>query len=263
MSRGGRGGRGGGGFRGGRGGIGRIAGADVPWAYDPDIKPDYAPSELFPPVQQAIQRPLSRKEKRHVAFYRSFRDRIHEGPLYTVLGDNHQGVKYGTPAAALVDPFEGMPTFTQKYKRKVRKVPRLDTRPYILKFFPEELWSTLDPNHNSNDDPTTTRKKKLLNITMNNHRSHLSDEDITEAGFGPTADQHAAPQVKTEADDDEEEKTAEDEKAEDEEEDLDESFEDDEDEMAGDYDAERYFEDGADDDMNDGDLGGDDGGGEY
>lgn len=38
MSRGGR-----GGFRGGK-----IGGAEVPWAYDPDIKPDYKPSELFP-----------------------------------------------------------------------------------------------------------------------------------------------------------------------------------------------------------------------
>jgi hypothetical protein len=42
MSRGGR-----GGFRGG-GAAGRIGGADVPWAVDPDVKPDYTPSQMFP-----------------------------------------------------------------------------------------------------------------------------------------------------------------------------------------------------------------------
>jgi hypothetical protein len=49
MSRGGRGGGGAGGFRGGgfRGG-GKSGGANVPWTYDPEIKPDYKPSELFP-----------------------------------------------------------------------------------------------------------------------------------------------------------------------------------------------------------------------
>jgi hypothetical protein len=44
MSRGGR-----GGWRGGRlGGPGKIAGADVPWAWDPDLKLDYTPSQLYP-----------------------------------------------------------------------------------------------------------------------------------------------------------------------------------------------------------------------
>ena len=48
MSRGGRGGgrgRGGGGWGSRRGRGGR---PDVPWSYDPDIKLDYKPSELFP-----------------------------------------------------------------------------------------------------------------------------------------------------------------------------------------------------------------------
>lgn len=58
-----------------------------------------------------------------MARYRAFRDRVHQGPLYTVLGDRHQ-------AGNQADPFESMPTYTQKYRKQTRKIPRLDTRPY-------------------------------------------------------------------------------------------------------------------------------------
>lgn len=145
-----------GGFGGGGGRGNRIGGQDVPWDYDPELKINKEPSELFPVsvrsatpqrcictasildaeliTYQKLQPPVARapteKERTQVARYRALRDRIHEGPLYTILGDNVRVGKTGTPAAAHFDPFEGMPTYTQKYKRQRRRIPRLDTRPY-------------------------------------------------------------------------------------------------------------------------------------
>lgn len=74
--------------------------------------------------------PLTKEERAHIARFRALRDRIHEGPLYTVLGDNARVGKSTTPAAAQYDPFEGMPTYSQKYTKRRRKLPKLDTRPY-------------------------------------------------------------------------------------------------------------------------------------
>jgi len=78
-------------------------------------------------------KPLTKDQRIQVARFRSLRDRIHEGPLYTVLGDNVRiGKSEGraNTAAARFDPFEGMPTYSQRYARKRRKIPKLDTRPY-------------------------------------------------------------------------------------------------------------------------------------
>ena len=147
-----------GGFRGGKGGgIFR----DAPWAYDPEIKIENKPSELYPvrppctfhihwiPVEVIavftlylllngdqdmkiiVPRSLSRIEKLQVSRYRTLRDQIHQGPLYTVLGDNGRISKQGGKLSkAQIDPFNGVQTYTMKYRRQTRRIPRLDGRPY-------------------------------------------------------------------------------------------------------------------------------------
>lgn len=87
---------------------------------------------LFEPIQPPIAEPPSAEEKRIVHHYRTLRARIHDGPLYTVLGDNVRISKTGrhSPPAAHFDPFEGQPTYTQRYKRKRNTLPRLSTRPF-------------------------------------------------------------------------------------------------------------------------------------
>ena len=82
------------------------------------------------PIPPPIAPPGRRSEKAQITRYRALRDRIHEGPLYTILGDTVRVGKAGPPPAALFDPFLGMPTYTQKYMKQRRKIPRLDTRPY-------------------------------------------------------------------------------------------------------------------------------------
>ena len=76
-------------------------------------------------------KPLTKDERIQVARFRSLRNSIHEGPLYTVLGDNVRvGKSSNTSAAANFDPFEGMPTYSKKYVKQRRRIPKLDTRPY-------------------------------------------------------------------------------------------------------------------------------------
>lgn len=72
----------------------------------------------------------SKTERAAVERYRAVRRRIHEGPLYTVLGDSVRVGKASAKRAAEFNPFEDMPTYTQKYKPPSRKLPKFDTRKY-------------------------------------------------------------------------------------------------------------------------------------
>lgn len=78
----------------------------------------------------APPKPLSKDEKIQIAHFRALRMQIHEGPLYTVLGDHVRVGKPTASSAATFDPFEGMPTYSQKYTKRRRRIPKLDTRPY-------------------------------------------------------------------------------------------------------------------------------------
>lgn len=116
MSRGGR-----GGFRGGRGGFGGGGrGRDIPFEIDPDLKPDFAPSELFPPNPPPVQTALSKEERIFIARFREFREKVSNGPFYTVMAKKR----------GLENPFEEVERFSRKYEKKRRKVPKLDARPY-------------------------------------------------------------------------------------------------------------------------------------
>ncbi len=70
--------------------------------------------------------------KHHLAV----RDRIHEGPFYTILNDgmkNGLKRKANEPApteASLFDPFTGNQTYSAKYLKVRRRLPKLDARPY-------------------------------------------------------------------------------------------------------------------------------------
>ena len=127
----------------------RIGGVDLPW--DPELDLDKPkPTPLYPvltfqssppfatPTDTPLQpfkvpkpKPLTEKEKSQIACFRQLRESIKNGPLYTVLGDNARVGKLGkTSAAAAFNPFEGMPKYSQRYTKKKRMIPKLDTRPY-------------------------------------------------------------------------------------------------------------------------------------
>ncbi|KZF22823.1 hypothetical protein L228DRAFT_247219 [Xylona heveae TC161] len=237
--------------------MGRIAGANASWYDELDGDLDTRPSELFPPVIPPIAKQLSRLERTQVARYRTLRDRVHEGPLYTELGENVAEAKKATSSAATADPFTSMPTYGMKYMKKRRKIPRLDTRPYVLRLFPAELWSTLDPHHEKSDVPGSKKRKRLMIST--NRTGALDDleaadeeEDVDDMERKKRAIDNV-PEVEEE---DDEDKALDEEP---EEEDVDDDFSEDDDDMGGDYNAENYFDDGGDDAADD--WGDDDGGG--
>ena len=115
MSRGGR-----GGFAGGRGDFpgGR---RDIPFEIDPNLKPDFAPSELFPPNPPPTQNALSREERICITRFREFRDKARNGPFYTVMARKL--------LRGLENPFEETEKYSRRYKKR-RMVPKLDARPY-------------------------------------------------------------------------------------------------------------------------------------
>jgi DNA-directed RNA polymerase III subunit RPC7 len=75
-------------------------------------------------------------EKGIIAHYLAVRDRIHEGPFYTILND---GMKNGLKRkvnelapteASLFNPFTDNQTYSAKYLKVRRRLPKLDARPY-------------------------------------------------------------------------------------------------------------------------------------
>ncbi|KAL9051028.1 MAG: hypothetical protein Q9206_004857, partial [Seirophora lacunosa] len=107
----------------------KIGGTVLPW--DPDLHLDKpVPTPLFPPYTPSHPAPLNAAEKAHIATFRRLRACIHEGPFYTVLDHDARKSKSRTDAAASFDPFEGMPTYSQRYVKKRRRLPKLSARPY-------------------------------------------------------------------------------------------------------------------------------------
>jgi len=101
-----------------------------------------------------------------VAAYRSFREHMHDGPIYTILDTQSLRDEEGFPAVKQFNPFEGVERYSLKYKKLKRTLPNLRTRSYgkssssfnlgyiavadlrttVKELFPSELWSTLDPD---------------------------------------------------------------------------------------------------------------------
>ncbi|KAG9518957.1 hypothetical protein KCU71_g8567, partial [Aureobasidium melanogenum] len=236
MSRGG--GWGGGG---GKNDLGKMGGQALPWEYDPELegKLNTKPSEKFPPIQPPIADPPSLYERQIVSHYRTLRARIHDGPFYAILDSSARVHKSGkkSPVSAHYDPFESMPTYSQRYTKKKNTLPKLSSRPFVKSFFPEELWAIIEPG-----SVEAGQKRKVLNLStrtrLDRFDTELDDEEDADAD-------EAGDEDKVEGEDEDKE-----------EEDPDQFDEDDEDDN-DDYNAEQYF-DGGDDD----DFGGDDGGGD-
>jgi len=68
--------------------------------------------------------------------HHAVRDHINEGPFYTVLKDGmNNGLKRkaserAPTEASLFDPFTGNQTYSARYLKTRRRLPKLDARPY-------------------------------------------------------------------------------------------------------------------------------------
>lgn len=78
--------------------------------------------------------PPTEREKAQVALWKKFRKHIHEGPLYTVSGENVRVNKPIAKKGAILNPFEDMPSYTQKYKQPLKTIPNFTTRRYCMPY---------------------------------------------------------------------------------------------------------------------------------
>ncbi|KAL8914991.1 MAG: hypothetical protein Q9171_000431 [Xanthocarpia ochracea] len=222
------------------GGI-KIAGTIIPFDNDVDLSDRPTPTPLFPPYKPSLPAPLSETEKAQVAAFRALRSRIHEGPFYTILDSNARVGKTAKSSAANFDPFEGMPTYSQKYIKKRRRLPKLNARPYVLKYFPKELWPTLDPKNYKSSTMNNGIERRIPTRTMKKETAlggvASGDEEEALAAGDRDPDEEAINEA------------------------VDDDFDEDDDD-GGDYNAEQYFDDGGDDAGDDLD-GNDGGGGDY
>ncbi|GLI81043.1 DNA-directed RNA polymerase III subunit C31 [Penicillium ochrochloron] len=234
----------------------RAPGAEFTWDADPGGVPDTAPTPLYPAYVVPWARKLSEKEQSEVNHYRHLRERFHEGPYYSVLDTSSSSAKKGSAARANFDPFHGMPSYSGRYQKKRRTLPKIANigREYETRYFPRELWPTIMPNFRPNASIDGFHAQTALAGMKRGFEDDEDEEDDTAKRRTAGADEDEG-----EGDADEGELLEGDEEAE--EEIVDDDFEDDEDDMGGDYNAEQYF-DGGDDEFGDDGFGDGGGGGD-
>ncbi|KAH8732499.1 DNA-directed RNA polymerase III subunit Rpc31-domain-containing protein [Phaeosphaeriaceae sp. PMI808] len=191
-----------------------------------------------------------------VSHYLAVRDRIHEGPFYTILNDgmkNGLKRKASEPApteASLFNPFTDNQTFSAKYLKVRRRLPKLDARPYVTDLFPAELRPSLD---GTKLDGNPSKKRRTLGVTKISAVSQIermikAEQDRTndaEARAEEELDEEAAAEDEEEAEDDKPDAV--------DEEDNWSAVSTDSEESDDDYNAEQYFDNGEDDDIDDAD----------
>ncbi|KAF7593795.1 hypothetical protein BBP40_010851 [Aspergillus hancockii] len=229
----------------------KLPGAEFSWDNDPNGEADTAPTPLFPKYSVPHARPLSTREQTQVDLYRSLREQFHDGPYYSVLDAGASATKKPAGSAARVhfDPFHGMPSYSGKYQKKKRAIPKLAGRPYIMKYFPrDDLWGVIQPSYKPGTamDGFVARMARPV-LKRGFEDDEEEDEDIGKRRkTGDEDDEGGENDDLLEPDEDQEEEI------------IDDDFEEDDDEMGGDYNAEQYF-DGGDDEYGDDGFG--DGGG--
>jgi len=200
----------------------------------------YKPRDTYPAMIVPKPVPPSDFEASSFQYFSILRKQIRDGPSYTVL--NHPAPiqkpgelsgNYPTDsietktAQTISNPFENMQTYSQKYVKLRRTMPKLDDRVYIKSYFPNELHHLIDPSVKPRSSRTKqgaeNRRKRIAKLGDDQNEDRVSDsddlmEDDQDYDFN-------------EMDDDEDGKD--------------------------DYNAEQYFDNGEDDDMDD-DGGGND-----
>lgn len=190
---------------------------------------------------------------------------IHEGSFYTILNDRLKtGLKRkaNEPApteATLFNAFTDNQTYTSKYFKVRRRIPNLNTRPYMLNLFPPELRPVISytplptKNGKSGEEGPPNKKRRTLQISKK-HGASLIDRFIKDEEQRAKAREDQDDSDEEERPEGENEEEADDEKPDAvDEEDNWSAVSSDSEESGDDYNAEQYFDNGEDDDMDDGD----------
>lgn len=255
----GRGGRGGG--RGGRGGASNpargtvtIAGTELNWDLT-GLDIQKGPAERFPEAPPPQAPPPTADEASIVQHHLAVRDRIHEGPFYTILNDGMKnGLKrkaneHAPTETSLFNPFTDNQTYSAKYLKVRRRLPKLDARPYVIDLFPVELRPVLG---GPVGDGGLSKKRRTLGVSKVNAVSQIDRLIQSEQNRTNEAEARAEEEGDEDANEDEEEADDDKPDAVDEEDNWSAASTDSE-ESDDDYNAEQYFDNGDDDDIDDAD----------
>jgi DNA-directed RNA polymerase III subunit RPC7 len=149
-------------FGGGRGARKPLPpGSEFNWQKAPGELPDGAPTPTFPvcaprpamppfiapsvrsifrvirnltmhdqPYDTPTAEPLQTRERSEVDRYRALRDRFQNGPYYAAVNAASTSAKKGTAERAEFDPFNGMPSYSSRYQKRKRTVPKISGREY-------------------------------------------------------------------------------------------------------------------------------------
>jgi DNA-directed RNA polymerase III subunit RPC7 len=189
-----------------------------------------------------------------------FRRQVHEGPLYTqrsnaardptrprrIYDQAQRNSQYVYRGSANADLFNGVETFSTRFRPKERTLPDFSTRPYVKRLFPPELQPTLEEG-----EAGRGKRLKLSSVT-----AMPTAEDVMNMNGG-VLDEEALKKLAMVTEGGQDDVAVEDDEVAEEDEDY--AYDD---EDAGDYDAEAYFDDG-DDEVDDADDGGGDDGGYF
>ncbi|KAL6711158.1 DNA-directed RNA polymerase III subunit C31 [Coniothyrium glycines] len=247
-----RGGRGGGAFGSARGTV-TIAGTELNWDLT-GLDIQKGPAERFPEAPPPQAPHASAAEAAMVQHYLAVRDRIHEGPFYTILNDgmkNGLKRKANEPApteASLFNPFTDNQTYSAKYLKVRRRLPKLDERPYVTELFPAELRSILV---GIKADGSVPKKRRTLGVTKVNAVTQI--ERLIQFEQERTNDAEARGDEEDEDAEEEEEEVDDDKPDAVDEDDNYSAASTDSEESDDDYNAEQYFDNGDDDDIDDAD----------
>ncbi|OKL57535.1 hypothetical protein UA08_07114 [Talaromyces atroroseus] len=233
-------------------------GSEFNWQKLPGELPDNAPTPLFPSYDIPQAEKLDRRERAGVDRYLAHCDQFKNGPYYAVINAASTSAKRGTKERAQFDPFHGMPSYSARYQKRKRTVPKMSGRNYLVQFFSRELWRVVKPDYKP-DRPDG----QASGIRWAGMRAQFEDDDEDDIDEEDKAVKRRKAGGGEEDDQQEDERDLDDEGdkegSEEDDELQDDDFSEDDDEMGGDYNAEQYFDAG--DDEGDGDGFGDGGGG--
>ncbi|AQZ18039.1 RPC31 (YNL151C) [Zygosaccharomyces parabailii] len=196
----------------------------------------------FPSIPLPVNNPINTRERTLAVTYIKFGQAVRDGPFYTgslsLALDDKDGRNGKKKKQSLVEEegyVDGIERYSDRYLKKRKIGTSIDEHPYHLEVFPKELYNVMGID-----------KKKLLVISKFNNTDDIFTGGKQDENTGLSMLEKLKELAEVEEDnDDEGDKN----KEAGVEEDIDEDFDDEDDD--DDYNAEKYFNDGDDEEYGD------------
>lgn len=201
----------------------------------------------FPSIPLPVNNPINPRERSLAVTYIKFSQTVKDGPFYTgslslavdggAEGDNKNSKRKKQSLIEEEGHMDGIERYSDRYLKKRKIGTSIDEHPYHLEVFPRELYNVMGID-----------KKKLLVISEFNNKDDIFTGGKQDENAGLTMIEKWKQLAEDDDDDnDEENKSKENGEGD---EDVDEDFEEEEDDD-DDYNAEKYFNDGDDEEYGD------------